>query len=122
MNEYLPLLIAGAVIGVFTTLFLVAYALEKNKKESMGFDRNMNDGQIVRRLLAYAKPHWKSFALAGLAMLFSVVYDVASPLLVGDITGLIQKEFTLSQLFARVAVYASILAVSLICNYPSPLN
>ncbi|MBQ8909506.1 MAG: ABC transporter ATP-binding protein [Oscillospiraceae bacterium] len=117
MNEYLPLLIAGAVIGVFTTLFLVAYALEKNKKESMGFDRNMNDGQIVRRLLAYAKPHWKSFALAGLAMLFSVVYDVASPLLVGDITGLIQKEFTLSQLFARVAVYASILAVSLICNY-----
>ena len=117
MNEYLPLLIAGAVIGVFTTLFLVAYALEKNKKESMGFDRNMNDGQIVRRLLAYAKPHWKSFALAGLAMLFSVVYDVVSPLLVGDITGLIQKEFTLSQLFARVAVYASILAVSLICNY-----
>ena len=117
MNEYLPLLIAGAVIGVFTTLFLVAYALEKNKKESMGFDRNMNDGQIVRRLLAYAKPHWKSFALAGLAMLFSVVYDVASPLLVGDVTGLIQKEFTLSQLFARVAVYASILAVSLICNY-----
>ena len=117
MNEYLPLLIAGAVIGVFTTLFLVAYALEKNKKESMGFDRNMNDGQIVRRLLAYAKPHWKSFALAGLAMLFSVVYDVVSPLLVGDITGLIQKEFTLSQLFARVAVYASILAVSLNCNY-----
>ena len=117
MNEYLPLLIAGAVIGVFTTLFLVAYALEKNKKESMGFDRNMNDGQIVRRLIAYAKPYWKSFALAGLAMLFSVVYDVASPLLVGDITGLIQKEFTLSQLFARVAVYASILAVSLICNY-----
>ncbi len=117
MNEYLPLLIAGAVIGVFTTLFLVAYALEKNKKESMGFDRNMNDGQIVRRLLAYAKPYWKSFSLAGLAMLFSVVYDVVSPLLVGDITGLIQKEFALSQLFARVAVYASILAVSLVCNY-----
>ena len=117
MNEYLPLLIAGAVIGVFTTLFLVAYALEKNKKQSMGFDRNMTDGQIIRRLLAYAKPYWKSFVLAFVAMLFSVVYDVVSPLLVGDITGLIQKDFALSQLFARVAVYASILAVSLICNY-----
>ena len=40
MREYLPLLIVCAIIGVFTVFFLVAYALEKNKKESMGFDRH----------------------------------------------------------------------------------
>lgn len=117
MSEYLPLLIAGAVIGVVTTIFLIVYALEKNKKETMGFDRNMKDGQIVRRLLAYAKPYWKSFALALFVMLLSVVYDVVSPLLVGDITGLIKEDFELSALYSRVAVYASILAVSLVCNY-----
>ncbi len=117
MNEYLPLLIAGAVIGVFTTVFLVLYALEKNKKESMGFDRNMKDSQIIKRLLRYAKPYWMNFALALLVMLISVVYDVVSPLLVGDITGLIKEDFSLHQLYIRVAVYASILVVSLICNY-----
>ena len=35
MSEYLPLLIAGAVIGVVTTIFLIVYALEKNKKEKV---------------------------------------------------------------------------------------
>ena len=117
MYEYLPLLIAGAVIGTFTAIFLVIYALQKDKKQSMGFDRNMSDGKIIRRLLAYAKPYWKQFALALLVMLFSVVYDVVSPLLVGEITGLIQGKFPLSALYARVAIYASILAVSLICTY-----
>ena len=117
MSEFLPLLIAGAVIGVVTTIFLIVYALEKNKKETMGFDRNMKDGQIVKRLLTYAKPYWKSFALALLVMLISVIYDVVSPLLVGDITGLIKEDFELSALYSRVAVYASILVVSLICNY-----
>ena len=117
MTEYLPLLIAGGILGMFTTAFLVVFALEKNKKESMGFDRNMPDREIIRRLLRYAKPYWKNFALALLAMLFSVVYDVVSPLIVGDITGIIKEDFALSQLYSRVAVYASILVVSLICNY-----
>ena len=73
MHEFLPILIVGAIIGVFTVLFLTAYALEKNKKETMGFDRNMSDSEIIRRLLAYAKPYWKQFVLTGLVMLFSVV-------------------------------------------------
>ncbi len=117
MNEYLPLLISGGLISLFAAGFLVAYALEKNKKQSMGFDRNMSDIQIIRRLLQYAKPYWKSFAMALLVMLLSVVYDVVSPLLVGDITGLIKEDFTLNALYSRVAVYASILIVSLICTY-----
>ena len=117
MTEYLPLLIAGAIIGVFTTIFVVVYALEKNRKETMGFDRHMADGEIVRRLLGYARPYWKSFVAALVVMLFSVVYDLVSPLLVSDITGLVKADFELPQLYIRVAVYAGILLVSLVCTY-----
>ena len=50
-------------------------------------------------------------------MAFSVVYDVLSPLLVGKLVGLVQTDFELAQLFSMVAVYGSILVVSLICTY-----
>ena len=117
MHEYLPLLIVGALIGVFTVIFLVVYALEKNKKESMGFDRHMADSEIIRRLLVYAKPYWKEFVLTLIIMLFSIGYDLLSPLLVGDIQALVKDEFQLRDLYVRVAVYAGILVVSLICTY-----
>ena len=32
MKEYLPLLILGAIIGMFSVFFVVAYAMMKNKK------------------------------------------------------------------------------------------
>ena len=117
MSEYLPILIVGAVIGVFSLIFLVAYALEKNKKETMGFDRHMADSEIVRRLLAYAKPYWKEFLLALLVMIFSIVYDLISPLLIGDIQNLVKDDFQLRDLYIRVAVYGGILLVSLVCTY-----
>ena len=117
MHEYLPLLIMGGIIGIFTVLFVAAYALVKNKKEAMGFDRHMKDSEIIRRLLRYAKPYWKQFVLTLTVMLLSVVYDVFSPLLVGKLVGLVQTDFELAQLYSMVAVYGSILAVSLICTY-----
>ena len=117
MREYLPLLIVGAIIGTFTLIFVVAYALAKNKKETMGFERNMADREIIRRLLVYAGPYWKQFVLTLMVMLFSVVYDVVSPLLVGKIVGMVQEDFVLTELFAMVGVYATILVVSLICTY-----
>ena len=117
MHEYLPLLIVGSIIGVFTVLFVAAYALVKNKKEAMGFDRHMKDSEIIRRLLGYAKPYWKQFVLTLTVMLLSVVYDVFSPLLVGKLVGLVQTDFELAQLYSMVAVYGSILAVSLLCTY-----
>ena len=117
MHEFLPILIVGAIIGVFTILFLIAYALEQNKKETMGFERHMDDREIIKRLLRYAKPYWKQFALTLLVMLFSVVYDVLSPLLVGKLVGMVQGDFELAELFSMVAVYGSILVVSLVCTY-----
>ena len=117
MREYLPLLIVGGIIGAFTGIFIIAYAMVRNKKEAMGFERNMDDSEIIRRLLAYAKPYWKQFALTLAVMMFSVVYDVLSPLLVGRIVGMVQEDFVLSELYGMVAVYASILLVSLLCTY-----
>ena len=119
MREYLPVLIVGAIIGLFTALFLIAYAILRRHKEDMtDRDRNMSDKEIVTRLLHYAKPYWKSFIAVFFIMLFSIVYEVVSPLLMGTLTKLIQSnDFQLSQLFTLVAVYASILVVSLICTY-----
>ncbi len=117
MHEYLPLLIVGAIIGTFTVIFLAAYGLEKNKKESMGFDRHMSDTEIIRRLLAYARPYWKDFALSLVIMLLSIGYDLLSPLLVGGIQALVKDSFALRDLYIRVAQYGLILIVSLVCTY-----
>ncbi|MBQ7408822.1 MAG: ABC transporter ATP-binding protein [Clostridia bacterium] len=89
----------------------------KNKKESIGFDRTLSDGELVKRLLKYAKPYWKNFILVLLVMIFSISYDIISPLLVGEIQGLIKGDFELNQLYIRVAIYVSILIVSLIGTY-----
>ena len=65
MYEFYPLLILGAIIGAFSLVFIFAYAFMKNKKEAIGFDRNVKDSEIIKRLLLYAKPHIKSFVLVG---------------------------------------------------------
>ena len=117
MREYLPVLIVGAIIGVFTVVFLVAFLLEKDKKKSMGWERNMPDREIIKRLLRYARPYKGQFLLVFLVMLFSIVYDVVSPLLIGQIEEMIKDSFPLSRLFTYVAIYAGILVVSLVCTY-----
>ncbi|MBQ8344412.1 MAG: ABC transporter ATP-binding protein, partial [Clostridia bacterium] len=117
MYEYLPLLIVGAIIGVISILFIVAYALIKDKKEAIGFDRNMKDGEITKRLLAYARPYLKNFIFVGLIMLFSIAYDIISPLIIGNIEEMIKADFELKKLYSSVILYATILVVSLVCTY-----
>ena len=117
MREYLPLLIVCAVIGVFTILFLAAYAVLKRKTKAETSERHMSDSEIIKRLLRYAKPYKKDFVLVFLIMLVSIAYDVVSPLLVADIQGTIKQSFALSRLYSLVAVYAGILAVSMVCTY-----
>ena len=117
MREYLPILILGAIIGVFTVIFLVVYALEKNKKESMGFDRNMEDKEIIQRLLKYGAPYKLHFVGIFFIMLFSIVYDLLSPLLIGHIIETLQGDFELNYLLYLVAGYAGILIVSLVCTF-----
>ena len=119
INEIYPLLVLGAIIGVFSIIFVVAYAMMKNKKEAIGFDRHMSDLEIVKRLLVYAKPFIPQFVVVGIIMLVSIAYDILSPLIIGEITNLLKSEdgFTMPQLVPYIVVYASILLVSLLATY-----
>ena len=117
MYEYYPLLIVGAIIGLMSAIFIAAYFSIKDKKEAIGFDRNMRDGDIIRRLAKYARPHAKSFILVLVIMLFSISYDIISPTLVGNIEEMIKDDFEFNKLMVYVAVYAGILIVSLVCTY-----
>ena len=112
-----PLLLVGAVIGVVTALLVFAYASVKDKKGSMGFERNMADGEIVRRLVQYAKPYGGKFIIVGFLVFFSISYDIASPLIVCYIEELVVGDFTLDHLFASVAVYAGVLVFSMLSTY-----
>lgn len=115
--QYYPLIVVGAVVGLLTVIFIVAYALIKDKKAAIGFDRNMKDGEIIKRLLKYAKPYTGRFILVMIIMVASVSYDIVSPMLMGRITDMLGESFELSALYGTIAVYASILAVSLVSTY-----
>ena len=118
MYEFLPVLIVGAIIGAFALVFILAYiALQRSKEHFDEHERHMADKEIISRLLHYGKPYWKNFVLVFFVMIFSIIYDLISPLLIGHIQDTIKDPFELSYLFTLVAVYAGILVVSLICTY-----
>ena len=117
MAEFLPVLIVGAIIGAFAIVFILGYMAISKEKNQLDDDRHMSDKELVVRLLAYAKPHWKSFVLVFFIMIFSIVYDIVSPLIIGDIQNLVKDDFQLNDLYIRVAVYAGILIVSMVCTY-----
>ena len=117
MHAYYPLLLTGGIIGFISILLIVAYASIKDKKQAIGFDRHMKDGEIVRRLLAYAKPYRGQFIFVGCIMLFGIAYDILSPTIIGKVTDLIKDDFELPELYRLVAAYAGILIVSMVCVY-----
>ncbi len=77
----------------------------------------MKDRILIKRLLGYAKPYWKSFLLVFFIMLFSIAYDIVSPLIIGRIEYLVKDDFLLTDLYRMVLVYAGILIISMICTY-----
>ena len=117
MREFYPLLVVGGVIGVFSILFTVAYVAMKDKKSAIGFDRHMSDKELLSRLLRYARPYVGSFLFVGVLMLASIAYDIVSPILVGSIEEMLRDDFEMARLLAYVAVYGSILVLSLVCTY-----
>ncbi len=117
MHAYYPLLLTGGIIGFFSLILIVAYASIKDKKQSIGFDRHMKDGEIIRRLLRYAKPYRGQFIFVGFIMLFGIAYDILSPTIIGKVTDLIKDDFELRELYRLVGAYASILIVSMVCVY-----
>jgi len=117
MAEFLPVIIVGSIIGAFAIVFILGYIAISKEKQELDDDRTMSDKELIVRLLQYAKPYWKSFVLVFFIMIFSIVYDILSPLIIGDIQNLVKDDFELNDLYIRVAVYAGILIVSMVCTY-----
>ena len=93
MRNYLPLLIAGGIIGVFATLAIVAYCIIIRQKEDMtDRERHMSDREIISRLLGYAKPYKGSFVAVFFIMLFSIGYDLIAPLMMAHIQDVIKED------------------------------
>ena len=86
MHAYYPLLLTGGIIGFISLILIVAYASIKDKKQAIGFDRHMKDGEIIRRLLGYAKPYRGKFLFVGCIMLAGIAYDILSPTIIGRVT------------------------------------
>lgn len=117
MHKWYPLLVIGGVLGILSIIFIIAYATMKDKKEAIGFDRKMSDGELIRRLLHYARPFKKSFLLAGFFMLLAIAYSISAPLIVAAIEKTVRGKFELSTLYTYVGVYVSMLIVSSIASY-----
>ena len=117
IREYLPVLITGAMIGGFALMFIIAYFAMKSRMKFDTQDRHMSDGELTGRLLRYAKPYWKQFVIVFFMMVFSIAFDLVSPLISGHVGNLVKDEFELRDLYTAVAVYASILIVSMVCTY-----
>ncbi len=113
-----PLYIIGAVLGTLATSFIVAFALIKDKKQAIGFDRNMKDIDILKRLLKYAKPYWKQFAFVILLVAFTIAADIALPLILGDVADeLGEVGFDYFAVLKDAIIYFVVLVISLVCTY-----
>ena len=113
-----PLLIIGAILGVLSTIFLISYLSIKNKKEVLGFERNIKDSVIIKRLLKYAKPYYKSFIVVLLLMIFCVSSDILLPLITGSITDILGEEnFEFISILKLVIAYIAVLLISIVCTY-----
>ena len=122
MYEYLPIIIIVAIVGSFTILFILADIALKRVKKETSKERTMEDKELVARLLRYAKPYKKQFAFVFLTMVISIIYDLVAPLMIGGVEELIKEQFELRELYVKVAIYASILAISMLCTYLQTLT
>ena len=118
MREYFPVLIAGGFIALLLVVFTAAFFLIKDKTETDKFERHMKDGELLRRLLPYAKPYVGSFFLVFGLMLLAISYEIVSPLMVSHIEETVKTAgFPLSHLWLSVGVYAGVVIVAMIALY-----
>lgn len=118
MHNYYPLLICGAIIGVLTVIFGLAFIFMKDKKAAIGFDRHMKDSEVALRLLKYAKPYWPQFVLVLVLMVLSISDAVISPIVIGRATDLFKDPaFDMNHLWLIVGEYAGIILATIIGGY-----
>ena len=54
--------------------------------------------------MAYAKPYALRFVFVGIVMLFTIAFDIVSPLIIGGIEDMIVTDFKLNKLFIMVGM------------------
>ena len=59
-------------------------------------------------LMAYAKPYALRFVFVGIVMLFTIAFDIVSPLIIGGIADMIVTDFKLNKLFIMVGMLSLI--------------
>lgn len=64
----------------------------------------MRDATIIKRLLSYAKPYIKYFVLAFLYMIFTVIFGVLEPVLIGESINIIIYDFDVPRLFTILSI------------------
>ena len=119
MSNYYPILFVGALVGLITVVLSVVYFTVKDKKQDFGFDRNMKDSEILKRLWPYVMRRKKLFILALTLVLLSTVYSIGSPALLGKAIETVSGDegFELSTLAWIVVAQIALLIVTLIANY-----
>ena len=85
-----PYIYVGLILFVFSLSFILAFILMKDKKESLGFDRNMKDCEIMKKLIKYIRRHAKIFIIALVIMLLTIAADIVLPLITGKIVSIPQ--------------------------------
>ena len=79
-EQYYPLIIVGAALGVFSLVFLLAYILIKDKKETMGFDRSIPDKEIILRVLSmYTEPEERELQIKNISSVYKDLADEILP-------------------------------------------
>jgi len=117
MHEYYPLLVVGGLIGGFSAALIMAFALMKDKKEAIGFERNMKDSEIFKRIFRYAKHHWKQYILVFFLLVLTVMYDIVPPFFIGEVEELIKTDFQMTEIYSRLIIYAVLVIISLVAMY-----
>ena len=113
-----PIIYVCSILGVLSIIFVVAYLCIKDKKEAFGFDRNMKDSEITKRLLAYAKPYYKRFIIVFALLILTIGADIILPIITGSIIEIIQTDnFSFVQILNQVILYFTLLLLSLTCTY-----
>lgn len=119
MNEFAPLLIFTSAVLLFSIVLLLYHWKTKNEIDPLEEEirHSMKTGTILKRVLRYGKSYRKSYIGIFAIILVSILYDTFSPIMIGEIEELIKSDFELSELIARIIVFASILLVSMIALY-----
>ncbi len=78
----------------------------------------MKDGDIIKRLLAYAKPYWLRFAFILLIMLFTVILALSEPEIMGRAIDLINSgDFAFEDLLTYLGYLVLIILFGSVFNY-----